>query len=81
MVDDAETAILALLAERAAGKTICPSEAARQLDREDWRAQMDRVRDAGIRLAAAGAIDVTQKGVPVDPHAAKGPIRYRKVVC
>jgi len=34
----AEAAILSLLAEREAGKSICPSEAARRLDPETWRA-------------------------------------------
>ncbi|MBA2322300.1 MAG: DUF3253 domain-containing protein [Deltaproteobacteria bacterium] len=70
--------ILALLAERAPDATICPSEAARALDPEDWRGRMDDVRAAAARLAAAGVIEVTQGGAVVDPGAARGPIRLRR---
>ena len=73
---DAETAILNLLAKRTPGATICPSEAARVLEREDWRARMDEVRGAGIRLADEGRLAVLQGGEAVDPMTAKGPIRY-----
>ena len=72
---DAETAIWALLAKRAPGATICPSEAARLLSPEGWRARMDEVRGVGARLAAEGRLAVLQGGRAVDPAAA-GPIRY-----
>lgn len=35
---EVEQVILGLLERRAPGKTICPSDAARALDAEDWRA-------------------------------------------
>lgn len=78
----AEEAILSLLGEREAGKSICPSEAARRLaegadDPEAWRAKMHGVRKAGRALADAGRIEVLKKGKPVDPHTVKGVIRYR----
>ena len=71
---DAEAAILALALARGAGRTLCPSEAARALA-EDWRPLMPLVRQAAGALAAQGAIAVTQRGAPVDPLAARGPIR------
>jgi hypothetical protein len=71
-----EDAILSLLAERAAGKTICPSEAARRLDETAWRTHMDAVRTSGVILWRQGRITVLQKGEPVDPRHAVGPIRY-----
>ena len=69
-------AILALVAERGAGKTICPSEAARRVDPENWRAQLKPVRAAGRALAAEGAIRWTKKGKTVDPETVKGVIRF-----
>jgi len=53
------------------GTTFCPSEVARALA-SDWRPLMPLVRDVAGELPALIA---TQKGVPVDPITAKGPIR------
>jgi ZIP family zinc transporter len=76
--DAARHAILALLARRAPGKTICPSDAARALAGDDaFRPLMDTVRDAARELVAEGEIDVTQRGEVVDLDAARGPIRLR----
>jgi hypothetical protein len=77
---DAERAILDLLALRGPGKTICPSDAARVLGGDDGlRSLMPLVRDAAGALAAAGQIDVTQRGRRVDVDEARGPIRLRAV--
>ncbi len=77
-----EAAILDLLGKRGAGKTICPSEAARLVAgeeaREAWEPLMEPARAAARRLAAAGRIVVMQGGHPVDPSHAKGPIRLKK---
>ena len=65
-----EAAILELLAARGAGKTICPSEAARRVagdGREDWEPLMEPARAAARRLEAAGRIVVCQGGHVVDP--------------
>ncbi len=74
-----EKAIMELLAERGAGKTICPSEAARRVagseERADWEPLMQPARAAARRLQAAGRLVITQKGQRVDPSRAKGPIR------
>jgi hypothetical protein len=74
-----EAAILGLLARRAAGATICPSEAARAVaGDDDWRELMEPARAAARRLVAAGRIEITQGGRVVDPSTARGPIRLRR---
>jgi hypothetical protein len=57
-------AILALLARRAEGATICPSEAARLLagPQGDWRAEMDAVHAATEALVEEGAVTLSWKG-------------------
>lgn len=72
--------ILDLLAKRAAGATICPSDAARAVgSADDWRDLMEPARRAARRLVDAGDVEITQKGRVVDPSTAKGPIRIRRV--
>lgn len=71
MRDDAIAAKLMEIAHaRGPGKTFCPSEVARIL-KDDRRPLMPDVR----RVAASLPLVATQKGTPVDPVAAKGPIR------
>ena len=72
-----EAAILALLAERGAGKTIGPAAAARRAAPDNWEPLMEPARAAARRLHAAGRIAITQNGHPVDPSHAKGPIRLK----
>ena len=72
-----ECAIEELLAGRGWGATICPSEAARAVRKEDWREIMERTRCAARRLAARGTVEVIQQGRRVDPSTARGPIRLR----
>lgn len=71
-----EQAVVELLGARSG--TICPSEAARRVRPEDWRAWMERTRQAARRLAARGRIEIRQKGRAVDPSTAKGPIRLAR---
>jgi len=77
-----EESIRSLLASRAGGATICPSEAARAVagdaDEDAWRALMEPARRAARRLVAAGEVEITQGGKVVDPSTAKGPIRIRR---
>ena len=70
-----ELAIAELLRARGRGKSICPSEAARQVFPERWREQMERTREAARRLAAAGELVFTQRGRVVDPSRARGAVR------
>ena len=72
-----ETAIGALLDERP-GRSICPSEAARAVDPASWRDLMPASRAAAGRLAAAGAVEVTQRGQVVDVGTVRGPVRVRR---
>jgi len=77
-----ESAILDLLASRAPGASICPSEAARALATaggaaDAWRQLMIPVRRTAARLVAAGRIEMTQRGRVVVPATARGPVRLR----
>ena len=69
-------AILAGVARRRPGGTLCPSEVARSLAGQDgdWRAMMPAVRAAAAGLLAEGRIAVTQRGRAV-PADKAGPIR------
>lgn len=71
-------AILALLAERAEGATICPSEAARRLAgaEGDWRAHMDAVHVAADRLLEQGTIALSWKGETQQKR--RGPYRIAR---
>jgi hypothetical protein len=71
---DVAAVLMDLAHRRGTGKTFCPSEAARALG-GDWRPRMGEVRDVAARLLAEGRIVATQKGQPVDPVSARGPIR------
>ncbi|HEU5037261.1 MAG TPA: DUF3253 domain-containing protein [Nocardioides sp.] len=73
-----QRAILDLLAQRRPGATICPSDAARAVEPDDWRPLMDAARAAAQRLVDAGEVDVTQGGAVVDLATATGPVRIRK---
>ncbi|RBY97038.1 DUF3253 domain-containing protein [Blastococcus sp. TF02-8] len=73
-----ERAIGALLDRRAPTASICPSEAARAVDPENWRDLMPDARAAAGRLAAAGSVEVTQGGAVVDVSSARGPVRVRR---
>jgi len=75
-----EQSLLDLLAHRARGATVCPSEAARAIGGEhDWRPLMEPSRAAARRLVARGEVEITQGGRVVDGSTAKGPIRVRRV--
>ena len=74
-----QQAILDLLAARAPGATICPSDAARAVEPDDWRPLMDDARAAAQHLVDAGEVVVTQRGAVVDLATARGPVRIRRV--
>lgn len=71
----AREAILTLVRQRGAGKSICPSEAAKRLDGEDWRGELKRVRAAARAMAEDGEIVILRKGKPIPPERMKGVIR------
>ena len=71
-------AILALARHRGPGSSICPSDAARAVGGEGWRALMDDSRSVALTLARDGDVEITQRGEVVDPgHLPRGPIRIR----
>ncbi|GAA3290132.1 DUF3253 domain-containing protein [Arthrobacter citreus] len=72
-----EKTILALLAARAETSSICPSDAARAVEPEEWRPLMEPVRQAAARLMERGDVEITQRGKVIDPATARGPIRIR----
>ena len=78
-----ESAIMLLLSKRPGGTTICPSEAATLVARnqgaegDDGRDLMEPARAAARRLVAAGAVEIVQRGRVVDPSTAKGAIGVR----
>ncbi len=74
----AEAAIRALLAERAPGATICPSEAARRLagPQGDWRAEMAAVHAAVDAMTAQGTIALSWRGEPKQKR--RGPYRIAR---
>jgi hypothetical protein len=74
-----EDAIILLLKQRARSATICPSEAARLVESEDWRSLMERTRRAARRLVGQGRLEILQGGRVVDPSTARGPIRLRLI--
>ena len=70
--------ILRQCVARAPNRTICPSEVARALWPDDWRAHMAQVRATGLQLAMQGQILITQRGEVLPPTAViRGAIRYR----
>ncbi|MFO1116835.1 MAG: DUF3253 domain-containing protein [Beijerinckiaceae bacterium] len=78
--DNVEATILALVTERA-GKTICPTDAAKAIARdrgEDdlaWRRWLSPVRTTAKGLARQGRLVIYRKGKPADPDDFRGVIR------
>jgi hypothetical protein len=75
---DLEAAIVALLDQRSAQASICPSEAAKMVGGEQWRDLMEPARAAARRLVVTGTVEIFQGSQVVDASTAKGPIRVRK---
>lgn len=75
--DTAAGQIRAALAERGAGKTVCPSEIARRLAGADgdWRSRMSDVHAAVDALFAAGQVALSWKGRAMSGR--QGPYRIR----
>ena len=70
--------IRTLLGHRPSEATICPSDVARVVASPSWRGSMALVRDVASGLATTGEVEVRQRGRPVDPVAARGPLRYAR---
>ena len=76
-----ETAILEKLSARDpkgdAGKSIDPSEVAKDLQPERWQRTMPKIRAVALGLMRQGRLTITKKGKAVDPDGFKGVIRLR----
>ncbi len=75
-----ESNLMRLMRGRRPWGTICPSEAARWAGAElgiDWRELVEPARELTNELAAKGIVEVMQRGHPVDPRIAQGPVRVR----
>ncbi len=77
MSDPIETAIFEKLDKRDVGKSICPSEVAKDLQPEQWQRMMPKVRATALGLMRQGRLTITKKGKAVDPDQFKGVIRLR----
>ena len=78
VLDQIEAVILRLVTLRGDGKTICPSEAARELGGPHpagWGPLMQPVRKAAIRLKARGELSILRKGRVVEGDDFKGVYR------
>ena len=94
-LDDAQREVILrhadrLLSTRAWPKTICPSEIARALSRQEletlnapeWKDTMDAIREVVWEKRIAGEVEVMQKGEIVEAESLehiKGPIRVRNM--
>jgi len=81
MTDPIESAIFEKLAaadpKGVGGKSIEPSDVAKELQPEQWQRMLPKVRHCALALMRQGKLTITKKGKPVDPTAFKGVIRLR----
>lgn len=70
-----EALIAAMLHDRGAGKTLCPSEVARALAEPDgdWRGRMSEVHSGVDRMLAVGSVALSWQGAPMAQRS--GPYR------
>ncbi len=75
-----EQAIIALLGEREAGRSICPSEVPRRLLGESgpWRSWLTTTRAVAARLATSGTVVILRHGKPIEPVAMRGVVRLAR---
>ena len=72
-----EALILRLAEARGSDKSICPSDVAHEMG-DPWQRHLTLVRQAAVRLAKAGRIEVLRKGKPVaNLDEVRGVIRLR----
>ena len=81
MSDPIESAIFEKLAKAdpkgVGGKSIEPSDVAKELQPEQWQRMLPKVRTCALGLMRQGKLTITKKGKAVDPSAVKGVIRLR----
>ena len=72
-----EAAMRALLRNRSADSSICPSEVARVVRFDDWRNVLGVVRQMAIASVSSGAVVLTRGEDPVESFEG-GPVRLRR---
>ena len=77
MSEAVETAIFALLAEVAPGKSISPEAVARTVEPERWQRVLGHVRAVARGLARDGRVVILRHNKPADPEDFKGVYRLR----
>lgn len=81
MSDPIETAIFEKLAKAdpksVGGKSIEPSDVAKELQPEQWQRMLPKVKAVALGLMRQGKLTITKKGKAVDPNSFKGVIRLR----
>ena len=77
MTSPIEDAILALLAEVPAGKSIDPMNVAKRVDPDSWRHRLGHVRTEAVNLAKTGQIVILRHNKPADPERFRGVYRLR----
>ena len=81
MNDPIEAAIFEKLAKadpkNVGGKSIEPSDVAKELQPEQWQRMLPKVRATALGLMRQGKLTITKKGKAVDPESFKGVIRLR----
>jgi hypothetical protein len=76
-----ETVIVDLCGSSPAGRTICPTDAAKAFaeargeDALGWRSHLAEVRRTAVRLAVEGRLVIYRKGKVVDPTDFRGVYR------
>ncbi len=76
-----ESVIVDLCVNMPAGRTICPTDAAKAFAAERgeddlaWRSHLHEVRRAAVKLALSGRLVIYRKGKPVDPSDFRGVYR------
>lgn len=78
--EDLAAAIRELTQDRGAGKSICPSEAARKVANDcgtpdNWRWMMKPLRGIAQDMARRGEIVILRKGRPIPPEELRGVVR------
>ena len=74
-----DAAVRALLRSRHPGRSICPSDVARVVGGETWRALLPVVRDRAVRMMARGELEILRRGVVAKTNPTEGVLRYRRV--
>jgi len=72
-----DATIYSLLKHRSLTSTVCPSEVARVINFQEWRHQMDSVRERAWQLSDFTALSITQKGLTVE-KGIEGPLRLSR---